>query len=145
MAVVICCSTEFKWVTSCIINSIRATEVPSLHHLLGRIGERLFCITVLLEIYDDTGSEQQMRYQVCLACITADTTKHLLAMEPLILASENISMEPVCSAPPISVCLFEQHGKFPEHYQGFPHHELYTDLLKKHLVLWAMIVGYPEV
>jgi hypothetical protein len=29
MAAMICCSTEFKWTTSAIIDSIRVTEVPT--------------------------------------------------------------------------------------------------------------------
>jgi hypothetical protein len=56
MAAVICCSTEFKCATSAIIDSIKVSAVPAgLHQLLRRISERLFCITVLLEIYKGIG------------------------------------------------------------------------------------------
>jgi hypothetical protein len=81
MGAVICCSTEFKHAASAIIDSIRVTAAPAiLFQLLRRTGERLFCISVLLEIHEDIGSYKHFRCKACLAYITAYTC---LAMEPL--------------------------------------------------------------
>lgn len=88
-----CCSTEFKCVTSAITDSITVTAVPtastsfSLHYL-----------KYMKTLYGSSTSD--IRHVLHASQLTPQST--CLTMEQLTSGTENTSMSPACTAVPMS-------------------------------------------